>query len=114
MSDDKILQFRPRARPAEKEVGISDPFSLSKIIGSLNEKMGLEDIPAQQALRIVLGLNGLEDYKPSAELVVEGNKVLSNWSPEEILNEAKKSTVLDWKMKPAFYTALVIALRAKK
>ncbi len=114
MSDGKVLQFKPRPKKEEVREGTIDLSSLSGIIGNINENMGLGDIPEQQAMRIQLGLKGIKDYNFSATSIAKQSEIISSWSAEEILSEAKKSTVQDWKIKPSFYSAIVIALRSKK
>lgn len=114
MADDqKVVQFRPRQKPPIKE-DINDSSFLSGIIGTVGEKLGLDDTPAQQALRIELGLKGIRDCNPTAAMITEQNVVISNWSDEEKLQRAKTSTARDWQRWPALYTALVMALKAIK
>ncbi len=112
MSDkDKIIPFQRPNRTTGSSTRVPD----GDVIGLVNfcKMLGVEDIHIVQALRIKQGLSGLKGEPPTKNSINEQAEVLAHWSDEECLNHAKASEVTDWKVKPAFYHALVDRLMPK-
>lgn len=102
---------KPAALPESSSRATED--ELSALLSRVLEVAGHESIYLEYVRPIRSYLASLQGHV-SEDLVQERVKLLNGYTDDELIAAVKTSTRLDWKSKPAHYTALIRVIKTRE